>query len=195
MPSAIVTKPANNFKDLTGKRFGPLTVIEYTGIRYRMTMWRCRCDCGREVIANRQGLRDRRSPECRCARSFSERSASHRTKTPAYKSWSSMRSRCLNPAHHKFHLYGGRGISICKPWNAFDSFLADMGPRPEGTTLDRVDSNGNYEPGNCRWATPIEQAKNRRKAKERRPNDKPKTDPQHVEHPQSPRDPGVVAQV
>jgi hypothetical protein len=76
-----------------------------------------------------------------------------------------MRERCRNPRFVHFKYYGGRGIRVCWQWESFDQFLADMGPRPPGTTLDRIDVNGNYEPANCRWATPVEQARNRRTAR------------------------------
>lgn len=80
-----------------------------------------------------------------------------------YQSWLSMKQRCLNKKRHNYYLYGGRGITICEQWlHSFTTFLADMGVRPDGTTLDRINSDGNYEPANCRWSTPTEQARNRR---------------------------------
>jgi hypothetical protein len=83
--------------------------------------------------------------------------------TPTYRSWVAMKTRCFNPARGDYHLYGGRGITVCKQWRqSFACFLADMGERPEGRTLDRLDPNGNYEPSNCRWATVEEQARNKR---------------------------------
>ncbi len=85
--------------------------------------------------------------------------------SPEYQSWQAMRSRCNRVGNVKYKLYGGRGIRVCASWSAFANFLADMGPRPPGTTLDRINSDGNYEPGNCRWATHLEQRRNRRDMK------------------------------
>ena len=86
-----------------------------------------------------------------------------KSKTPEYIAWGSMRQRCGNPKSQSFHHYGGRGISVCEQWQSFEQFLADMGPRPDGMSLDRYpDVNGNYEPKNCRWATNADQARNKR---------------------------------
>lgn len=88
-----------------------------------------------------------------------------RIATPEYRSWTPMKKRCLDPANIGWKRYGGRGITIHPQWMEFAPFFADMGPRPPGTTLDRINNDGNYEPGNCRWATPKVQANNRRKVK------------------------------
>jgi hypothetical protein len=88
--------------------------------------------------------------------------------TRTYASWSSMKSRCSNPKNSSWEYYGGRGITVCAKWQEYTNFLADMGERPLGKSLDRIDSNGNYEPGNVRWATPSEQIKNRRPFKKGR---------------------------
>lgn len=101
------------------------------------------------------------------ARGCGRPSVHGRTGAPTWISWASMRARCLNPKHHKWQLYGGRGISISAPWTepdgrGFANFEADMGARPTGTSLDRINPNGNYEPGNCRWADALTQRANRR---------------------------------
>lgn len=138
-----------------GYEFGTRVVVANVGqVRPGQYCWRVRClRCQTEV--------DLRSAEIRrrvtCMQCRKRRQAS-----PTYKSWTSMRVRCLCRTANNYAPYGGRGIRICDRWlESFENFLADMGERPEGTTLDRIDNDGNYEPGNCRWATVAEQNRNK----------------------------------
>lgn len=143
--------------DLTGKVFGKLTALErfVVGDKKKASKWRCICSCGaiREVYATH--LIRGNSKSCSTCLGAPVKTM------PAHMSWKSMVLRCTNKNHMAYHRYGGRGIKICERWTVFANFLADMGPRPKGRSLDRINTDGDYEPSNCRWATNSEQSNNR----------------------------------
>lgn len=161
-------------KELAGQRFGKLVVVKSTGKntagRY---LWECICDCGKHIVLRSDLLRRGISDNCGClTKEKMSRWGLKHGKTingnpngnTTYVSWKGMKQRCCNPNSDQYHYYGARGVTVCDRWiNSFENFLEDMGERPEGLTLDRIDSNGNYEPGNCRWADYYIQNNNKRR--------------------------------
>jgi hypothetical protein len=158
-------------KDLTNCRFGRLIVIDLSPNLDPVAIWRCRCDCGKEKLVKHLNLKSGRTKSCGClkrdttiSRRTTHGQSKNRKSSQEYNSWNAMKRRCLNPNSQKYQSYGGRGIAICVSWSqSFNAFFRDMGRKPSSKhTLGRLDNDGNYEPGNCAWQTPHEQARNMR---------------------------------
>lgn len=164
------------FVDLTGKQFGRLRVLRRgpahrTSGGHAAVVWACRCDCGAEHLVKAGNLRTGSVQSCGCMRDelLAQRSRTHGhtisgRSSAEFRAWSGMKRRCLRPQSKDWPNYGGRGIKVCDRWvDSFAAFLADMGSRPSPShSIERLDVNGNYEPGNCVWATAKEQQRNRR---------------------------------
>jgi hypothetical protein len=155
--------------DLTGWRRGRLVGLEAAPRRPGETMWRWQCDCGKQVEIAIRNVRQGKTRSCGCLHDEIRRTATRthghtaNSPTPTMRSYWAMKTRCYNPRANNYHRYGGRGITVCDDWrDSFATFLADMGPRPPGTTLDRIDPEKGYDLSNTRWATVEQQGRGRR---------------------------------
>lgn len=171
------------FKNIAGQRFGRLTALRRTGdTGHCGFIWECQCDCGNLKHSDTGSLTSGNVKSCGCLRVIVAKqngaknathgifrgrkhtgwAASKRGLKRTWTSWVSMRHRCHSCKHHAFSRYGGRGITVCERWNDFKLFLEDMGIRPAGHSIERINNDGNYCQSNCKWATGMEQGRNKR---------------------------------
>lgn len=155
--------------DLSGRIFGRLHVLQRSG-KTRPVKWVCKCSCGIERTVRSVHLVTGHTKSCGCLQreisivvgSASKRHGHSNGGSRTYNVWQAMKARCFTQTHHAYKWYGARGITVCARWMVYENFLDDMGEKPDGLSLDRINNDGNYEPGNCQWATATQQSRNRR---------------------------------
>jgi hypothetical protein len=169
LPKGFVPCATKPRKNVAGQKFGRLTALAPIGVVMpgKGIVWHCRCDCGKEVGLRGTHLLSGATQSCGCYGAERERTGTPthgKRSSRVYNIYLKMRDRCLNPRCDSYRWYGARGVTICERWlEGFENFYADMGDPPtDRHSIDRIDPNGNYEPGNCRWADPVTQTRNRR---------------------------------
>lgn len=170
--TAVATRDAK----WVGRKFGRLTIVSFSRNAVGGAMWNCNCDCGGSAVVKIGKLTTGGTQSCGCLRrettsclKLKHGFARANNKHPIYERWKGIIARCSDPKHRSFNHYGARGVSVCPRWHSFDFFLADMGTPPtRGLQIDRINNDGNYEPGNCRWVTPKVNSNNRRPRRPRK---------------------------
>ena len=158
-----------NTPTLVGNRYGKLLVVERVGVDHRkQSLYKCVCDCGNEKVIRSYSIKYGNTKSCGCLRrevgaKIGSIKKHGMVKTPTHNSWSTMKERCLNPKSKSYMYYGGSDVQVCEKWLTFEGFYEDMGERPKGTSLDRINPFGDYTKENCRWADKYTQSHNKRK--------------------------------